>query len=171
MAPRMRAVASLFDGGDSTSTTGECQSLVDPSANVCSAVRCTSPVESGTVPANWNSARPPGWTLPPCHESETTPPAWSRTTCVVNPGVAAAPSITRSDGTVSRTPVSGCWDSFGDLTVSSTSAPGVAVSGDSSTCAYALAGSASARMAATLMARRTIGDLLTVVETGQAISG
>ena len=66
------ATPPLPESGLATMITGDVQSLVDPSANVWVAVSRISPVVSGTEAANWNSASPPGGTLPPCHDSVAT---------------------------------------------------------------------------------------------------
>ena len=145
-APSSLAVVSLLpaESGLATMITGDVQTFVDPSANVWVAVSRSSPVVSGTEAENWNSASPPGGTLPPCHDRVATRFVWSRTTCVVKPAESAAPSTTSEAGIVRRSPVR-AWslDSLGDLTVNRASPPGATTSGVSSTWACAVAGTAS----------------------------
>src|SRR5204862_2138542 len=89
-----RAPSSLPEPADSlaTSTTGVFHTFVDPSANVCTPTRWSVSASDPTDAEKRKRPRSSAATEPPCQLIATMRWAWSRTSSVVKPAVAAAAS-------------------------------------------------------------------------------
>src|SRR4029079_8229679 len=116
---RPRTSVSPLDTADSlaTSTTGVFHTVAVPSAKVCTPTRCSVVSLDPTEAEKRKSPRSSGATEPPCQLIATIRWDWSRTSCVLKPGVEAAPYTSLSSGTVRRRPVSACSLSLGESTV------------------------------------------------------